>query len=66
MWQWVVSPEKAPDKPTTVEIGFEAGTPVSVNGKKLEPRRAARATERNRRGATALAAWTSSKIAWSE
>jgi len=37
MWQWIVSPEKAPDKPTTVEIGFEEGTPVSVNGKKLKP-----------------------------
>ena len=35
MWQWIVSPAKAPDKPATVEIGFEAGTPVSVNGKKL-------------------------------
>ena len=37
MWQWIVSPEKAPDKPATVEIGFEQGTPVSVNGKKLRP-----------------------------
>jgi argininosuccinate synthase len=37
MWQWVVSPEEAPDKPEEVEIGFEAGTPVSVNGKKLGP-----------------------------
>ena len=35
MWQWIVSPEKAPDKPAEVEIGFEAGTPISVNGKKL-------------------------------
>jgi argininosuccinate synthase len=35
MWQWIASPEKAPDKPTQVEIGFDAGTPVSVNGKKL-------------------------------
>jgi argininosuccinate synthase len=35
MWQWVVSPEKAPDTPTDVEIGFEHGNPVSVNGKKL-------------------------------
>ncbi len=35
MWQWIVSPEKAPDKPAEVEIGFESGTPVSVNGKKL-------------------------------
>jgi argininosuccinate synthase len=35
MWQWVVSPAKAPDQPTKVEIGFEGGTPVSVNAKKL-------------------------------
>jgi argininosuccinate synthase len=35
MWQWIVSPSKAPDQPTTVEIAFEAGTPVSVNGKRL-------------------------------
>ena len=34
MWQWIVSPEKAPNKPALVEIGFEGGTPVSVNGKK--------------------------------
>ncbi|HEX7698522.1 MAG TPA: hypothetical protein VF394_14035, partial [Candidatus Acidoferrum sp.] len=37
MWQWVVSPEKAPDKAEEVEIGFESGTPVSVNGSKLGP-----------------------------
>jgi argininosuccinate synthase len=37
MWQWVVSPAKAPDQPTTVEIGFEAGVPASVNGKRLAP-----------------------------
>jgi argininosuccinate synthase len=36
MWQWVVSPSAAPGKPTTVEIGFESGTPISVNGEKLE------------------------------
>jgi argininosuccinate synthase len=35
MWQWVVSPAKAPEQPATVEIGFEAGTPASVNGRKL-------------------------------
>ena len=35
MWQWVVSPAAAPATPTEVEIGFEAGVPVSVNGKKL-------------------------------
>ena len=37
MWQWIVSPAKAPDRSTTVEIGFESGTPVSVNGKNLAP-----------------------------
>ena len=37
MWQWVVSPEKAPATGAEVEIGFEAGTPVSINGKTLGP-----------------------------
>ncbi len=37
MWQWTVAPEKAPDKPADVEIGFEEGNPVSVNGKRLAP-----------------------------
>ncbi len=32
-----VSPMKAPDAPTYVEIDFQAGTPVAVNGKALEP-----------------------------
>ena len=31
------SPEKAPDKPVYVEIDFEAGNPVAVNGKRLAP-----------------------------
>jgi argininosuccinate synthase len=37
MWQWIVAPSAAPDKPTRVEIGFEAGIPMSVNGKDLGP-----------------------------
>ncbi len=37
MWQWVVSPERAPDTAAEVEIGFEVGTPVSVNGRALAP-----------------------------
>jgi argininosuccinate synthase len=32
-----VDPEKAPDKPTAVEIAFEKGDPVAVDGKKLGP-----------------------------
>lgn len=31
------SPEKAPDKPVYLEIGFERGNPVSINGKTLSP-----------------------------
>lgn len=37
MWQWVVSPENAPDKAEEVAIGFESGTPVSVTSQKLGP-----------------------------
>jgi argininosuccinate synthase len=37
MWQWVVAPESAPDKFTTVEIGFDEGVPVSVNRRELAP-----------------------------
>ena len=33
-----VSPEQAPDKPTYVTIGFEAGEPVSIDGVKMDPR----------------------------
>src|SRR6202167_6680555 len=37
MWQWIAPPEKAPTTAAEIEIGFEAGTPVSVNGKHLGP-----------------------------
>ncbi len=42
------SPEKAPDKPVYVEVDFEAGNPVAVNGKRLSP--AQLLTEMNRLG----------------
>ena len=32
-----VSPEEAPDKPTYVEIGFERGDPVAIDGERLSP-----------------------------
>jgi argininosuccinate synthase len=32
-----LSPEEAPDKATSVEIGFEKGDAVSVDGKRLSP-----------------------------
>jgi len=31
------SPEKAPDKALYIEIGFEKGEPVSIDGKKMKP-----------------------------
>ena len=35
MWKLTVSPEKAPDQPRYVEIEFDQGTPVGVDGKRL-------------------------------
>ena len=37
MWRWSVSPESAPDVPTYLELGFEKGDIVSVNGDALTP-----------------------------
>ncbi|MES9972602.1 MAG: argininosuccinate synthase [Candidatus Thiodiazotropha sp.] len=35
MWRWTVSPEDAPNRATYIEIGFENGDPVSIDGEKL-------------------------------
>jgi argininosuccinate synthase len=35
VWQWTKS--QTPDKPTYIEIGFEAGAPVSLDGKAVAP-----------------------------
>jgi argininosuccinate synthase len=37
MWLWTVSPEKAPAKPSYVEISFENGDPVAIDGKSTSP-----------------------------
>jgi argininosuccinate synthase len=37
VWMLTVAPEKAPDRAEIVSIGFEAGVPVSLDGKKLAP-----------------------------
>jgi len=37
MFLLTVSPEKAPDQPEEVEIDYEGGNPVAVNGKRLRP-----------------------------
>src|SRR5688572_17222534 len=35
MFLWTVAPEKAPNEPEYVEIGFESGIPVSIDGRAL-------------------------------
>jgi argininosuccinate synthase len=37
VYQRTIDPQDAPDKPTNIEIGFEKGDAVSINGKKLSP-----------------------------
>jgi argininosuccinate synthase len=37
VYQRTVDPEKAPDTPEFVTIGFERGDPVAIDGKKLSP-----------------------------
>lgn len=37
MWRWSVSPEQAPDQPEYIELGYQAGDIVSINGEKMSP-----------------------------
>jgi argininosuccinate synthase len=37
VYQRTIDPQDAPDKPTNIEIGFECGDAVSIDGKKLSP-----------------------------
>jgi argininosuccinate synthase len=37
MFLWTTAPELTPDVPEVVELGFEEGTPVTVNGEPLAP-----------------------------
>lgn len=37
MWKLTAAPEQAPDTPRYVEITFESGTPLAVDGKALTP-----------------------------
>jgi argininosuccinate synthase len=48
MWRWTVSPEAAPDQAEYVELGFEKGDIVAVNGTTLSPAQVL--TELNRLG----------------
>jgi argininosuccinate synthase len=37
MWRWSVSPEAAPDTATYIELDFERGDPVAVDGTAMSP-----------------------------
>jgi len=37
MWRWSVSPETAPDKATYIEISYEKGDPVALDGVRMTP-----------------------------
>jgi argininosuccinate synthase len=37
MFQLSVAPERAPDKPAYLEVGFDQGEPVSINGRLMAP-----------------------------
>jgi len=36
IFQWTKGPDASPNKPTTIEIGFENGVPVSLDGTKMD------------------------------
>ncbi|MHC8943304.1 argininosuccinate synthase [Advenella incenata] len=37
MWRWTVSPEQAPDTPEYVDLEYERGDIIGINGEKLTP-----------------------------
>ena len=37
MWRWTVAPEKAPDSSESIEIEYQQGDPIALDGKKLSP-----------------------------
>ncbi len=37
MWRWTVSPEAAPDQPEFVEVEFERGDVIAINGVRMSP-----------------------------
>jgi argininosuccinate synthase len=42
MWRWSVAPEKAPERPTYVELAFEQGDVLAIDGQTVTPAQALR------------------------
>jgi len=39
MWRWSLTPERAPDRATYLELSYEGGDPVAIDGERLTPAR---------------------------
>ena len=63
VFQLVTRPEQAPDEPQTVEVEFERGVPVALNGERLELVELLERAGRDRARATASASSTTSRTA---
>ncbi|MGI9211586.1 MAG: argininosuccinate synthase [Methylococcaceae bacterium] len=37
MWRWSVAPEAAPDQPTYLELSYQGGDAVAINGESMSP-----------------------------
>jgi len=37
IFEWTVSPEKAPSSPEVMSVGFDEGVPVTIGGRKMHP-----------------------------
>ena len=37
MWRWTVTPQKAPNKPTYIELTYKKGDIIALNGKAMSP-----------------------------
>ena len=37
MWRWTVAPEEAPDEPGIIELTYQNGDPIALDGKALTP-----------------------------
>ena len=63
VFQLVTRPEQAPDEPEIVEVEFERGVPVALNGERLGPRRRCSSAPPRSAASTASGSSTTSRTA---